>query len=197
MKKTLSLMAVALVAVLAACGSNSSDTAGGSDATTASTTATNTFNNADVMFAQMMIPHHEQAIEMSDMALDPTMGASEEILDLAAQIKDAQDPEITQMKNLLMAWNKPEAADSGMDHSSMMSGMMSSDEMAELGKKMGKDFDVAWAEAMIAHHEGAIEMANTVLDDGINADIRALAQAVIKGQQAEIETLRSLVAAAK
>jgi uncharacterized protein (DUF305 family) len=197
MKKTLSLMAVALVAVLAACGSNSSDTAGGSDATTASTTATNTFNNADVMFAQMMIPHHEQAIEMSDMALDPTMGASEEILDLAAQIKDAQDPEITQMKNLLMAWNKPEAADSGMDHSSMMSGMMSSDEMAELGKKMGKDFDVAWAEAMIAHHEGAIEMANTVLDDGTNADIRALAQAVIKGQQAEIETLRSLVAAAK
>jgi len=197
MKKTLSLMAVALVAVLAACGSNSSDTAGGSDATTASTTATNTFNNADVMFAQMMIPHHEQAIEMSDMALDPTMGASEEILDLATQIKDAQDPEITQMKNLLMAWNKPEAADSGMDHSSMMSGMMSSDEMAELGKKMGKDFDVAWAEAMIAHHEGAIEMANTVLDDGINADIRALAQAVIKGQQAEIETLRSLVAAAK
>ncbi|MFN5791439.1 MAG: DUF305 domain-containing protein [Burkholderiales bacterium] len=197
MKKTLSLMAVALVAVLAACGSNSSDTAGGSDATTASTTATNTFNNADVMFAQMMIPHHEQAIEMSDMALDPTMGASEEILDLATQIKDAQDPEITQMKNLLMAWNKPEAADSGMDHSSMMSGMMSSDEMAELGKKMGKDFDVAWAEAMIAHHEGAIEMANTVLDDGTNADIRALAQAVIKGQQAEIETLRSLVAAAK
>jgi uncharacterized protein (DUF305 family) len=149
------------------------------------------------MFAQMMIPHHEQAIEMSDMALDPTMGASEEILDLATQIKDAQDPEITQMKNLLMAWNKPEAADSGMDHSSMMSGMMSSDEMAELGKKMGKDFDVAWAEAMIAHHEGAIEMANTVLDDGTNADIRALAQAVIKGQQAEIETLRSLVAAAK
>jgi uncharacterized protein (DUF305 family) len=197
MKKTLSLMAVALVAVLAACGSNSSDTAGGSDATTASTTATNTFNDADVMFAQMMIPHHEQAIEMSDMALDPTMGASEEILDLATQIKDAQDPEITQMKNLLMAWNKPEAADSGMDHSSMMSGMMSSDEMAELGKKMGKDFDVAWAEAMIAHHEGAIEMANTVLDDGTNADIRALAQAVIKGQQAEIETLRSLVAAAK
>jgi uncharacterized protein (DUF305 family) len=197
MKKTLSLMAVALVAVLAACGSNSSDTAGGSDATTASTTATNTFNNADVMFAQMMIPHHEQAIEMSDMALDPTMGASEEILDLATQIKDAQDPEITQMKNLLMAWNKPEAADSGMDHSSMMSGMMSSDEMAELGKKMGKDFDVAWVEAMIAHHEGAIEMANTVLDDGTNADIRALAQAVIKGQQAEIETLRSLVAAAK
>lgn len=197
MKKTLSLMAVALVAVLAACGSNSSDTAGGSDATTASTTATNTFNNADVMFAQMMIPHHEQAIEMSDMALDPTMGASEEILDLATQIKDAQDPEITQMKNLLMAWNKPEAADSGMDHSSMMSGMMSSDEMAELGKKMGKDFDVAWAEAMIAHHEGAIEMANTVLDDGTNAEIRELAQVIVKGQQAEIETLQSIVAEAK
>jgi uncharacterized protein (DUF305 family) len=69
--------------------------------------------------------------------------------------------------------------------------------MAELGKKMGKDFDVAWAEAMIAHHEGAIEMANTVLDDGTNAEIRELAQAIVKGQQAEIETLQSIVAEAK
>ncbi|NDD97091.1 MAG: DUF305 domain-containing protein [Actinobacteria bacterium] len=197
MKKNHSLIAIALVVVLVACGSNSSDTTGGSDTTTASESTMNSFNDADVMFAQMMIPHHEQAIEMSDIALDPTVGASQQILDLATQIKAAQDPEITQMKNLLTAWNMPIAAESGMDHSSMMSGMMSSDEMAELGKKMGKDFDVAWAEAMIAHHEGAIEMANTVLDDGTNAEIRELAQVIVKGQQAEIETLQSIVAEAK
>jgi uncharacterized protein (DUF305 family) len=191
MKKTLALMTVSLVAVLAACGSSSSS---GAD-TTSATSAT--FNDADVMFAQMMIPHHEQAIEMSDIALDPTVGASQPILDLATQIKNAQDPEITQMKNLLTAWNKPEVADSGMDHSSMMSGMMTTDELAEMGKKMGKEFDGAWAESMIAHHEGAIEMANAVLDEGVNPEIRALAQAIVAGQQAEIETLRGLLTGAE
>ena len=111
MKKNHSLIAIALVVVLVACGSNSSDTTGGSDTTTASESTMNSFNDADVMFAQMMIPHHEQAIEMSDIALDPTVGASQQILDLATQIKAAQDPEITQMKNLLTAWNMPIAGE--------------------------------------------------------------------------------------
>ena len=191
MKKTLALMTVSLVAILAACGSSSSS---GADTTSAKAA---TFNDADVMFAQMMIPHHEQAIEMSDIALDPTVGASQPILDLATQIKDAQDPEITQMKNLLTAWNKPEVADSGMDHSSMMSGMMTTDELAEMGKTKGKDFDGAWAESMIAHHEGAIEMANAVLDEGVSPEVRALAQAIVAGQQAEIGTLRGLLTGAE
>ncbi len=59
------------------------------------------FDDDDVMFAQMMIPHHEQAIELSDIALDPTVGASEDVRRLATDIKAAQDPKIAEMRALL------------------------------------------------------------------------------------------------
>ena len=185
-KKLFAIATVALVTMFSACGS--SDSQNTTDAL---------FNDADVMFAQMMIPHHEQAIEMSDMALDPTMGAVDPIRELATQIKNAQDPEIKQMKDLLEAWNEPQTADSGVDHSSMMSGMMSSDELTKLGSMMGSEFDTAWAKAMIAHHEGAIDMANTVLADGKNSEILILAQEIISSQQTEIDTLKSLISQAK
>jgi uncharacterized protein (DUF305 family) len=149
------------------------------------------FNDADVMFAQMMIPHHEQAIEMSDIALDPNTGASAAIIALATQIKGAQDPEISQMKNLLTTWGMPTEMGS-MDHSSMMDGMLSLEEMDTLGQLKGAEFDRAWAKGMIAHHEGAIEMANDVLANGKNSEILALANAVVSGQSTEIETLKPL-----
>ena len=173
------------IALLSACG-GSSDTNTGTDVVEAVTD----FNDDDVMFAQMMIPHHEQAIEMSDIALDPTVGAGEQVRALATQIKSAQDPEITLMKELLTVWGKPLNSDE--DHSSMMSGMLSADELAELGTLTGAAFDSAWAKAMIAHHEGAIEMAEAVLADGKNPEILTLAQAIISAQESEIETLRSL-----
>lgn len=185
-KRYVALFGAAMIAVLPACGSSSSS--GSQDTDVVVDEAA--FNDADVMFAQMMIPHHEQAIEMSDIALDPTVGASERVRELATQIKNAQDPEITQMKELLTAWGKPLTSDE--DHSSMMSGMLSADELAELGTLTGAAFDSAWAKAMIAHHEGAIEMAEVVLADGRNAEILTLAQAIISAQESEIETLRSL-----
>lgn len=149
------------------------------------------FNDADVMFAQMMIPHHEQAIEMSDIALDPNTGASAAIIALATQIKGAQDPEISQMKNLLTIWGMPTDMGS-MDHSSMMEGMLSLEEMNTLGQLKGTEFDKAWAKGMIAHHEGAIAMANDVLAHGKNSEILTLANSVVSGQTAEIETLKPL-----
>ena len=149
------------------------------------------FNDADVMFAQMMIPHHEQAIEMSDIALDPNTGASAAVIALATQIKGAQDPEISQMKNLLTTWGMPMEMGS-MDHSSMMDGMLSLEEMDTLGQLKGTEFDKAWAKGMIAHHEGAIAMANDVLANGKNSEILALANAVVSGQSTEIETLKPL-----
>ena len=149
------------------------------------------FNDADVMFAQMMIPHHEQAIEMSDIALDPSTGASAAIIALATQIKGAQDPEISQMKNLLTTWGMPTEMGS-MDHSSMMEGMLSLEEMDTLGQLKGAEFDKAWAKGMIAHHEGAIAMANDVVAHGKNSEILALANAVASGQSIEIETLKPL-----
>jgi uncharacterized protein (DUF305 family) len=185
-KRCVAILGAALIAVLPACGSSGSN--GSQDTDVVVDEAA--FNDADVMFAQMMIPHHEQAIEMSDIALDPTVGAGEQVRALATQIKNAQDPEITQMKDLLMAWGKPLTSEE--DHSSMMSGMMSADDLAELGTLTGASFDAAWAAAMIAHHEGAIEMAEVVLADGKNTETLTLAQAIISAQESEIEILRSL-----
>jgi len=193
--KKLALTAVALAAtalLFGACGSHdmgSMDT--GSMDTDDSTPESADFNDADVIFAQMMIPHHQQAIEMSDIALDPNSQASAAIIALATQIKGAQDPEISQMKNLLTTWGKSMEMGS-MHHSSMMDGMLSLEEMDTLGQLKGAEFDKAWAKGMIAHHEGAIAMANEVLANGKNSEILALANAVVSGQSAEIKTLKPL-----
>ena len=187
-KLTLSAVALAVAALLlGACGSHDM----GSMDTGDSTQESADFNDADVMFAQLMIPHHEQAIEMSDIALDPNTGASAAVIALATQIKGAQDPEISQMKNLLTTWGKSMEMGS-MDHSSMMDGMLSLKDMDTLGQLKGAEFDKAWAKGMIGHHEGAIKMANDVLTKGKNSEILALAQAVVSGQTAEIETLKPL-----
>ncbi len=151
------------------------------------------FNEDDVMFAQMMIPHHEQAIEMSDIALDPTVGASEEVQQLASEIKAAQDPEIAQMTSLLEKWGQPLVPMDDMDHGSMMQGMLSPDELLNLGQLTGTSFDTAWIEAMINHHEGAIVMAEEVLKNGENPDFRTLAESIIATQQTEIDVLRNLL----
>ena len=192
-KLTLTVIALTTTALLlGACGSSdmSSMDMGSSDMDNSIPESAD-FNDADVMFAQMMIPHHEQAIEMSDIALDPNTGASAAIIALATQIKGAQDPEISQMKNLLTTWGMPMEMGS-MDHSSMMDGMLSLEEMNTLGQLKGAEFDKAWAKGMIAHHEGAIEMANDVLANGKNSEILALANAVVSGQSTEIETLKPL-----
>jgi len=194
MKKS-ALTAIALTTtalLLGACGSSDM---GSSDSSSMdmgySIPESADFNDADVMFAQMMIPHHEQAIEMSDIALNPNTGASAAVIALATQIKGAQDPEISQMKNLLTTWGMPTDMGS-MDHSSMMDGMLSLEDMDSLGQLKGAEFDKAWAKGMIGHHEGAIKMANDVLAKGKNSEILALAQAVVSGQTAEIETLKPL-----
>jgi len=156
-------------------------------------TSDKNFNSDDVMFAQMMIPHHEQAIEMSDIALDPTTGASASVVDLATRIKAEQDPEIQQMIQLLEAWGEPLTPDDGMDHSSMMEGMLTIEELDQLATLRGIEFDVAWANAMIAHHEGAVKMAQDVLSKGKNPEINTLANAIVDAQLAEIEELKAIV----
>ena len=151
------------------------------------------FNDSDVMFSQMMIPHHEQAIEMSDIALDPTVGASNAVKELAARIKAAQDPEITKMKTFLTTWKERLTPDSSMDHSDMMSGMLSADDIKKLSSLRGVEFDRAWMTGMIAHHEGAIEMAKDVLEDGTNSAVRTLATAITTAQDSEILEMKKLL----
>lgn len=194
MKTRITLGALAVASLLTACG-GSSDSASNSqpqtvDSAAAGTTeATGDFNDDDVMFAQMMIPHHEQAIEMADIALDPAIGASEAIKDLATRIEAAQDPEIATMKDFLANWGAPLQPDDGMDHGSMMEGMLSVEELDELAELTGPAFDSRWAEAMIAHHKGAVAMANEVLAGGVNPATKKLAEEIIATQQSEIDEL--------
>lgn len=156
------------------------------------------FNATDVAFAQGMIPHHAQAIVMADMAL--VMSDDAEIIALAEQIEAAQQPEIDQMVAWLTEWGQtvpdPEVSmDENMSHAGemMMSGMMSEADMSRLSDATGDDFDRMFAEMMILHHEGAIEMAEQALAGGKYQPLRDLAQAVITTQHAEIDQMNDLL----
>ena len=185
---------IAGLLLLAACSGesqNMSDMSTDSIGTNA-TSSESSFNDADVMFAQMMLPHHEQAIELADMALDPTLMAGEQVKTLASQIKSAQDPEIDLMTQWLTDWEKP-LMDVSEEHDMSMDGMLSVDEIAALGELTGAEFDQAWATAMIAHHKGAIKMAETVKDDGQSTLVQDLANLIIQAQQSEIAVLDTLL----
>jgi uncharacterized protein (DUF305 family) len=183
---------------LGACGSHSATshatTAAAASASASAVKSGGTFKDGDVAFAQGMIPHHEQAIEMADMALDPAAGAGAKIKDLAGRIKAGQDPEIKQMTALLTGWGKPVAPEMAGHDMGAMTGMMSSDSMKKLGTLKGAEFDKSWATMMIEHHKGAIEMANTVKKAGANPEILALAAKVITAQEAEIKEMTPLAA---
>lgn len=150
-------------------------------------------NSADVMFAQMMIPHHEQAIEMSDMLLAKT-DIDAEVIALAEQIKAAQQPEIEQMEEWLDAWGADMPGMDDMDGMHHGDGMMSEDDMEALEAATGTEAARLFLEQMIEHHEGAIDMAQDEVDDGQNADAVALADDIIASQTEEIATMRELLA---
>jgi uncharacterized protein (DUF305 family) len=97
------------------------------------------------------------------------------------------------MKDVLTKWNKPTEMDASMDHSEMMEGMLSLDELNALGALRGTAFDTAWLEAMIRHHEGAITMANDLIESGINQELINLGREIITAQQAEIEAMKALL----
>ena len=191
-------IALALTATLAACGSDDSSSA---DTTTAVATeaptgsgASVTLNDADTEFAQGMIAHHEQAVEMAEIALDPNVGAGAEVTDLATRIQAAQEPEIEQMTAWLTAAGESTAMDLSEGHDmSEMEGMMSAEQMDALVIATGPEFDQMWLEMMIAHHEGAISQSETVKADGSNPDVLLLADQIIIAQQGEIAEMQALL----
>jgi uncharacterized protein (DUF305 family) len=188
---------LALVTTLAACGSDdtsSSDTTVAAvEAPAGTSAAAVTLNEADVEFAQGMIAHHEQAVEMAEIALDPNVGASTEVVDLATRIQAAQEPEIDLMTGWLTAAGESTAMDMSGDEMMSMEGMMSAEDMDALGASTGTEFDTMWLEMMIAHHEGAISQSETVKANGSNPDVLALADQIITAQQAEITEMQALL----
>jgi uncharacterized protein (DUF305 family) len=150
---------------------------------------------ADVDFAAGMIPHHGQAIEMADLALAKAGNA--EVKDLAQQVKAGQQPEIDTLSKLLTAWDEPVPAATGhsgsmpgMDHGG--SGMMTAEQMSQMQDASGAEFDRMWVGMMLAHHQGAVRMAEDVLRNGGNDEAKQLAQAIIDAQTEEIAELQTL-----
>lgn len=164
----LRLFAVASVLLLAACG----------------TPATN--NSADVAFAQGMVPHHEQALEMSALVASRT--ENPRVIDLAKRVADAQKPEIDRMNGWLRTWNAPVQASSHGHAESH--GMVSLGNLADLDDT---EFDRQWLALMIQHHRGAVEMAQKHLDAGTDPEARKLAQDVVAHQEKEIAEMESLL----
>ena len=142
----------------------------------------------DVMFLQMMIPHHQQAIDISDLAL--TKGEDSELVALAKNIRDEQAAEIVKMK----AWLDAAGADLEMDHgaSHSMSGMLSDSELAALDKASGKNFDVLWLKAMTGHHTGAIDMT-AMIENAKNAEIKSFGEGIVASQSGQNKAMAAMI----
>lgn len=173
---------------LAACSPGG--TGAGSNPPSAPSAATESFNNQDVTFAQAMIQHHRQAIDMAQVILDKS-GIDSRVTELAIKIKSAQGPEIDDMNSWLMAWGVSAGSASGMGHD--MSGMMSKDDTAALDAATGIDASRLFLQQMTKHHQGAIDMAQTEVKNGKSPDSLSLARTIIKDQMAEIDVMRVIL----
>lgn len=192
---TLGMSAIALAIALTGCS-----TGNGSDSPTTSESSTVAANTADETFVTMMIPHHQQAVEMADIVLDKE-GVDPRIVDLAQQIKEAQGPEIERMLSWLEDWGVDYDPNVGsmdaMDHGSMAEsedGMMTADDMSSLENADGVGASRLFLEQMIVHHVGAVDMARIALDDGQHPDVLELAQQVTDDQTVEINAMEDLLA---
>ena len=210
-RAALTAATVTAALVLAACGSDSdsnsessgsagSDTSASSSASAGADAAAGAHNAQDVSFAQGMIPHHQQALEMAKLAAG--RASSPKVKDLAARIEKAQDPEIKTMSGWLTSWGEdvPTAGESmesmpGMDHSggSGMAGMMDPADMGKLEKASGADFDTMFLTMMIDHHKGAVDMAGTEKSKGKYGPATSMADDIVTGQTAEITEMNKLL----
>lgn len=160
------------------------------------------FNAGDVTFAQGMIPHHQQAVEMATIALGPARDAGSAVKDLAKRIQGAQDPEIQLMTGWLAEWGQPVDGMGGMSMDGIemadipgMVGMMTADEMTGLKAATGSAFDKLWLDMMVRHHQGAVTMSKTAETDGKAAVVKELAAKIVSAQEGEITEMQKLLAA--
>jgi len=179
------LVALIMVMALAGC---SKDASKGMDHEGHSSMASGDLTGDDIMFLQMMIPHHQQAIDMSDLAL--TRSSDSELLALAKDIRDGQGAEIVKMK----AWldKAGEDLDPGHSMGHDMGGMLSDSELAALEAATGKSFDLLWLKGMTGHHDGAIDMA-AMIEDADNDEIKSFGQAIVTSQSAQNKQMAAMI----
>jgi uncharacterized protein (DUF305 family) len=199
MKKAAAAIAAAVAVLVVGCSNQSgpAEETGhsghqgtGTTATSAPATgAATAHNDADVMFAQMMIPHHAQAVEMSDILL-AKQGVDPRVVQLATEIKAAQAPEIAQMQGWLTSWGSPVSAP--MHHDSMQ-GMVSAQDLDKLRNAAGPEVAKLYVTQMIGHHEGAIAMAQDEIANGQYGPAIDLSHAIVDTQQKEIDTMKAIL----
>ncbi|MBW0088672.1 DUF305 domain-containing protein [Pseudonocardia sp. KRD-184] len=206
-KLTSALTGAAVVGLaLAGCAAGTDTTTpGAASSSSTGVEQTTAHNEADVSFAQGMTVHHQQAVEMAELAA--TRSRNPQVIDLAARIGAAQGPEIETLNSWLEEWGADvPSADTGggmggMDHGGTgamggmggMGGMMTPEQMTRLEQASGPAFDRMFLEMMTEHHTGAVEMARTELAEGSDPRATGLAQTIIDTQQAEIDEMAQLL----
>jgi uncharacterized protein (DUF305 family) len=194
-KKVFKIVAVSAISVfsISACASNNVSEATSSQSADGMMGNESSLSDSEIMFLQMMIPHHEQAIEMSKLAATNTNNS--DVLDLAARIEATQQPEIDLMKKLLADAGQSDMPGHSMGHGMSDDGMMNESEMAALATAKDQGFDALYLTGMIAHHNGAIAMAGSV-SDSLNPEVKTLVTNIITSQTTEIAEMTNLLAEA-
>jgi uncharacterized protein (DUF305 family) len=188
--------ALAALVTITACSSsgNQSATSGtrsaGSSAASTATPATSAHNQADVTFAQNGIPHHQQAIPMSDDILGK-QGIDPRVVQLATQFKTDEGPELQQMQSWLSQWGQPTIS---MTPGMVMPGMLPDQDLAALKNAQGVDATKRFLTGMIECHEGTIAMAEDEIKDGQYPPAVALAHSISTREQQENTTMQGILA---
>jgi uncharacterized protein (DUF305 family) len=148
----------------------------------------------DLRFIDAMTPHHQGAVEMAKEAQQKSKRP--EVQKLAANIIQAQDKELAQMKQWRTAWY-PKAGTTPMAYNAQMGHMMAMSPEQKKGMMMSQnlgsadaDFDLRFINAMIPHHEGAVTMAKEALSKTKRPEIKQMAKAIVTSQQAEIKQMK-------
>lgn len=188
--RTLTLPAIAVTMAFALTACSTDEPSPTAPTASEQQEASQEFNDADVEFTSGMIPHHQQAVVMSDMAIQQ---GGPDVADIAERIEAAQGPEIETMTTWLQNWGVD--APTGMSDMGGMGdmGMMSPADMDDMMDAQGDQFDTIWLEMMIEHHEGAISMSRTQQDEGLNSDAITLAETIIEAQQGEIDQMEQML----
>lgn len=148
-------------------------------------------NSADVDYARMMIQHHTQALDMTELAAD--RAESGKVKRLAERIAASQGPEIGAMRGWLTSYGKSErASGGGHDHASMP-GMATGTQLKNLRAARGAAFDHLFLTLMITHHQGALTMATEVKAQGNNIRVEEMADDTIAQQTSEINRMRDML----
>jgi len=166
---------VAVVLLLAACSGGGGESSG-------------PLNDADVAFAQGLLVADDHATEVVELVRDHT--TRPELTQLADRTLDSRGEEITKLQGWLGRWGKPVEPGAGLDPETQLpAGLLSDEQLNQLGQAKGQQFDLAFVDAFSSHHRGVIELAERELRDGSLGEVKGFARQVADGRRGEIDEL--------